>query len=334
MQGDNLFETLALNLLNFLKPDFPASADDRPAWEADAEMQPAHDQTPDGWLDYLTWQSRSIKLLPTTDDTLCECYFAQGRALTDTFKNEPHYAYKRDEKLGLLVWQFNEDRALWRDSHALFNLAEGAPYQLPPAFTFLARLVREGALERQRLYRLQILGQCLESGQPTIHFWRNERWPLRVEYLNEKPLLESLRAALQLSEDLAKALQSGTYQLAKNLLEFVAERQARKEDIRPVANHLSPEAHYWSRLETPFKQLLAQLPNDQATDQDGEVSYGATELPRWAETLRTTAREAFDHATGSGSCGKVQRQCASAKNNVRVRLVYTAQPTARAKKAF
>jgi CRISPR system Cascade subunit CasA len=249
MQGDSLFETLSLNLLNLIRTDFPQSGDDLPAWEKEKIWQPQHDQTPDGMLEYLTWQSRAIRLLPNESGDLRECHFAQGRAIREDFKLEPTYAYKRDQKLGLLVWQFAEDRALWRDSHALFNLSNDAPFQIPQALHHLAKLLRESALDRRRLYRLQILGQCLESGQPTIHFWRNERLPLSADYLNEKPLLDKLRGAITISEKIAEVLQSGVYSLARALLQFIADRQPDKKDVKQMIKHLQTESEVLSKLE-------------------------------------------------------------------------------------
>jgi CRISPR system Cascade subunit CasA len=299
MHGDNLFETLALNLLNLLRTDFPQSEQDQAVWEKLAPWKPEHDQTPDGLLEYLTWQSRAIRLLPDENGQLRECYFAQGRSIIESFKIEPTYAYERDKKLGLLVWQLKEGRAMWRDSHALFNLSVDGPFQIPQALHHLARLVRENTLERERLYRLQVLGQCLESGQPTIHFWRNDRLPLSAEYLNEKALLDKLRAAIDLGEDTAKALQSGVYSLARALLEFISGRQPDKKDIQQMAAHLQTESFYWSQLETHFKRLLTDLPNDRSRDEDGETVYGDRVLADWARVLRSTASEAFHIATRS-----------------------------------
>ncbi len=321
MQGDNLFETLSLNLLNLLRTDFPQSDDDLPAWEKDAAWRPQHDQTPDGIFEYLTWQSRAIKLLPDENGDLRECYFAQGRAIHDNFKTEPMYAYRRDTKQGLIVWQLDEDRVVWRDSHALLNLSDDAPFQIPQALHHLARLVREKALSRDKLYRLQVLGQCLESGQPTIHFWRNERLPLRADYLNEKALLDKLRSGVTLSEEVAKALQSGVYSLAKAILEFIADRQPDTKDVKRMIAHLQTEAFYWSQLEAPFKQLLADLPTDQTQNGDGEIVYGEYALAEWARTLERTAKEAFHITTRSlDGSSRALKAVAIAERNFHARL--------------
>jgi hypothetical protein len=231
------------------------------------------------------------------------------------------YAYKRDQKHGLLVWQFNEDRVVWRDSHALFNLSDDAPFQIPQALHHLARLAREKTLRREKLYRLQILGQCLESGQPTIHFWRNERLLLRADYLNEKSLLDKLRSGVTSSEKVAKVLQSGVYSLAKALLEFIADRQPDTKDVKQMIAHLQAESFYWSRLEAPFKQLLADLPADQTQDDEGEIVYGARSLAEWARVLERMAKEAFHIATRSlDGSSRMLKAVAVAERNFHVRL--------------
>src|SRR5262249_1174695 len=69
-KGDNLFQTLMLNLVHYSADDempfaFKAKAD-RPAWERDDEPRPV-DRRYDGYLDLLTWQSRRVKLVAERD---------------------------------------------------------------------------------------------------------------------------------------------------------------------------------------------------------------------------------------------------------------------------
>lgn len=321
LQGDSLFETLCLNLLSLIKPDFPKVGDDKPIWELDENWQPQKNQIPNGLSEYLTWQSRSIRLLADGESGLQECYFAQGRVLLEGFKNEPIYAYRRNEQEGLKVWQFDKERVVWRDSHALFDLSDNAPFQIPAAFNYVARLAREGFLPTRRPYRLQILGQCTEPGKAIVHFWRNESLPLRIEYLNEESLLYKLREAVTLSEDVAKVLYNGTRLLAKALLEFIADRQPDTKDVKQMIAHLQTEAFYWSQLEAPFKQLLADLPTDQTQDDEGETVYGERTLAEWSRALERTAKEAFHIATRSlDGSSRALKAVAVAERNFRARL--------------
>lgn len=303
LQGNNLFETLALNLLNLYKPDFPDFNDDAPVWERKECWQPGHNQKPNGKHEYLSWQSRSIRLLPESDGRVCECYFAQGRALADDWRNEPLFAYRRDEKLGLIVWPFNEARAVWRDSHALFNLSGDAPFQIPQGLRHLAALANEGFLDAHRMYQLQILGQSLESGQPTIHFWRQERLPVKIEYLNRTELLENLRQALNLGEEAARKVQQSLWALARLLIapasDSKAARQPDKKDVGNIVDSFGALPHYWSQLESPFKRLLLDLPQDERVDEWGDVYYGEKELPSWARMLQETALQSFRIASRS-----------------------------------
>jgi CRISPR system Cascade subunit CasA len=302
MQGNNLFETLALNLLNLLKPDFASFDDDLPSWESGEDWQPAHNQMPSGILDYLTWQSRSIKLLPTENGSVRECFFAQGRALPDDWRNELMYAYKRDDKQGLIVWQFNGDRAVWRDSHALFNISPNAPFQIPQAPHHLASLHRNGFVEQHRIFQLQVLGQCLESGQPTIHFWRQERLPLHLDYLNEPSLREQLGEAIQVAEGTAQDLQQSLWQLAKLLLATNSNkkdaRQPDKKDVKNLVDSFRCLSHYWSQLEPEFRCLLADLPEDRI-EESGDMQYGKNVLPQWVHSVKEIAEDSFSIATRS-----------------------------------
>src|SRR5262249_55170132 len=87
--------------------------------------------------------------------------------------------------------------------------------------------------------------------------------------------------------------------LAKELIEYIAERQARGEDIKPVSEYLSSEALYWAQLQPPFRRLLTDLPNDVSEDDEGEIEYGRKQMPVWARTLREVANEAFHITTRS-----------------------------------
>src|SRR4030042_1009376 len=66
VQGNNLFETLMLNLHCYNRDDaepFDMDKDDAPAWERNEETL-TQDRFPKGYLDLLTWQNRRVKLHP------------------------------------------------------------------------------------------------------------------------------------------------------------------------------------------------------------------------------------------------------------------------------
>jgi len=312
--GGNLFDTLTMNLLNLFSGDFPTVGDDKPCWEGDGTIKPEDGVTPNGLLDYLTWQSRCLRLLPNdathNPPVVCECFLAQGKSLQEGLKMDPMLAYRRDEKRGLLVWIFNEDRSVWRDSHALLNLRNDAPFQLPRALNRVAVLVREGALSRKSRYQLAVLGQRLEKGQPTVHFWRHERMSLPVAYLDDPELVDALRTALDAAESVGylfhrkwirlpereKQARGPLWELGEMLLSSKDDSGA---DADPVVKSLAPARLYWSRLEVPFRQFLEDLPGDVDTAEEVQSEHRERTLEAWRKTLRRTARNAFDETTRS-----------------------------------
>lgn len=322
LQGNSLFETLCLNLLNLINSNFPAAGEDKPLWELDENWDPKKRQSLNGVAEYLTWPTRSIKLSISEDGEIRECYFAQGNVLPEGFTDEPLYAYRRNDQEGLRVWQFDKEKVVWRESHALFDLSDNAPFRIPAAFNYVARLAREGVFPSRRPYRLQILGQCTESGKAIVHFWRSETLPLHFEYLNDKSLLDKLRAAITLSEDVDKVLYNCVFALAKALFEFTSARTPDLEkDVKPLAKHLNTRAFYWSQLETHFKQLLTDLPDDQSQDEEGETVYGMRALAEWARVLKRTAEDAFQIATRSlDGSSRALKAVAIAQNSFNYKL--------------
>jgi hypothetical protein len=81
--------------------------------------------------------------------------------------------------------------------------------------------------------------------------------------------------------------------LAEAMLPTIGGKADRKA-VDGLVDHLAPERRYWSKLEVPFRKLLAALPDDL---DPATGAYGRRELPAWAETLRKTARDSFEEAT-------------------------------------
>ncbi|MGI8554186.1 MAG: type I-E CRISPR-associated protein Cse1/CasA, partial [Dehalococcoidia bacterium] len=138
VRGRNLFETLMLNLYRYSpENDQPwpfKRSEDRPAWERGGDTRPV-DRRPDGYLDLLTWQSRRIRLWPEEEGSgqvvVRRATVMKGFQIRDGWSRsgqEPMIAFTKRLKaqpgqdptppLG-----FREDRALWRDSVALFESA-------------------------------------------------------------------------------------------------------------------------------------------------------------------------------------------------------------------
>lgn len=285
VEGETLFETQALNLLRYPSETvMPQYANDRPSWEMDDPFTPAR-SVAHGYLDYLTWQSRRIVLMPeaaASGVVVRQMTTAPGLRL-DRAVADPMKYYRRDEKRGPLVVRFNEHRALWRDSAALLQL-EASGYLPPRVFDWLATLVDRGYLEASQTRRYLALGMA--NDRAGVHFCRTERMPLPLAYLQDEKLVEHLQEALEMADSCGRQLWGATRTLARFVLspqsDAESARQPAPKDLQALTRQWAVERRYWSRLEIPFRETMEALPK--APEQA---------LSDWRGILLRTAREAF-----------------------------------------
>ena len=271
VRGDSLFETLWLNLTIFsTKEPISSLAEDAPVWErppAEPHKQPSR---PRGYLDYLTWQSRTLRLHPEEESgqvMVRRVSYAQGRKLeTTTGFFDPMMAFfRRDEKDAFQPVRFNEFRDLWRESAALFQVSEQHQKydRAPTCLHSLAASELREVLPRSARYRLSAFGLCTDKAK--VNFWRHESLPLPVAYLDNVQLVESLKQALALAEAVAsEALRKAAWATAANWLTASPEMNPDTDRVRAVVDSFAPERQYWSRLERPLCELLIALAADGA----------------------------------------------------------------------
>jgi len=289
VQGDTLFESLALNMVRY--PDdrfFVQRSGDRPAWEMDDPHTPERG-VPLGYLDHLTWQNRRILLLPESHSGGIEVRrmtVAPGlrldRAVLDTMKH-----YRQDKKRGPLPLRFREDRVLWRDSAALFKLrSEG--WRPPVTFDWLAELVDMEVLSKALTQRTLALGMA--NNQAKVEFYRSDRFPLPLAYLQKRSLVEVLDTALGMADQVSRQLWGAERTLATYLLAPDADRadarRPAREDLDRVMAPWGTDRIYWSRLEVGFWRTMERIPGD---------CEGALEA--WQGMLWRTSWEGLENST-------------------------------------
>ncbi len=305
VKGSNLFQTLMLNLCRYAPEqgdpwDFNRDHD-IPAWERDKAPHAEH-RNPAGYIDLLTWQSRRIRLQPETGQdgsTVVKNvvimkgaqppnnFGLRNRETMLAFRSNPHAKGQQDP---WPVVTFREDRALWRDSHALMYSTNAESVQ-PKTFTWVADLASEGIIPYSQIVPVDVFG--LGSTRAKIDFWRHERLPLPLAYLKDKQLADTLRDVLDLTETTAQNLNRAMWTMATRMLAAGPDRKLKAEDVRNLSDHLGAGRAYWSQLETPFKRLLVELPDDK----DEESEYGGVQIGKWKSTLRHALWKAFREST-------------------------------------
>jgi CRISPR system Cascade subunit CasA len=292
LAGASLFETVLLNMVDY-DPEagvpFRSPGTDRPEWERD-EPPGDVERLPEGYLDWLTWLSWVIRLVPEEGPNgtrVRRARVVRGAHLPrgeDESQFETMVGYRIDDKLGSLPVPLRRERAVWRDSAALFQRAEkGVP---PKTLVQVSERVEDGALERKTTYPLGVYGVAFE--QANALFWRLERLPLPLAYLDDRTLYGKLRTALGLAEGAAQALRFATQALAAHLLSVSLEGKldrASRDRVERRTAGLGAERQYWARLEPFFTRFVV----DQATGSDAA-------LADWAEQVLDAARNSFEAA--------------------------------------
>ncbi len=336
VRGDNLFETLMLNLHRYDgengEPFDFNNAEDLPAWEQTEQTQ-SKERSHKGYADLLTWQSRRLKLQPEIleNGSVVVRRFAQMRGYYSSKDLEPinyetmvAFRNNPNAKSGERAWFeicFDENKALWRDSLTLFqnvkpSETKGKSKKVPAetrrakTLNWLKQLVEAVSLENRKKLAVDFLGITAVNADCKI--WRHERFVLPLAYLGDDKISQrlfiELGKALSLAEEVAFVLKRCSQELATLLLAEHADHKAgrqpdKKKDVNPLAASFGIEAFYWSRLETPFKALMLALPDDmrEEIDEDGdkEILYDEKELPKWRKFLHDMAEAALLNTTRS-----------------------------------
>ncbi|WP_435193191.1 type I-E CRISPR-associated protein Cse1/CasA [Streptomyces sp. NRRL F-5630] len=188
LEGDNLHETLLLNLIAGDTPGVHAAKADRPAWRAEASgPAPALDlgQRPYGLRDLYTWQSRRIRLHHDADgvhgvvlaygDGL-EPHNRHGHEPMTSWRRSPAQEKKRQESLVYLPREHDPSRMAWRGMDGLLAGREtgtaqgpdGAERLAPKVVQWAAQLTTEGLLPRGYLIRTRVIGARYGTQQSVI----------------------------------------------------------------------------------------------------------------------------------------------------------------------
>jgi hypothetical protein len=204
---------------------------------------------------------------------------------------DPLKLYRLDEKRGALCLRYVEERALWRDSAALFRLrrgeASGGLWRPPASLLWIYELLTSGILAEEDLgTRPRLVAFGMANDQAKIHFYREDRLPLRAEYLQDEIVFGHLERLLDLAEAVCRQLWGAAQTMARLSLSPEADqkggREPAPEDVSRLMASWAVERDYWSQLEIPFLQIMAELPDDPPAG-----------VRAWRDVLSRVAWDAF-----------------------------------------
>ena len=283
--GDNLFQTLALNLIVYYRDKpMPIQDDDGvsldlPFWErkklVEATERDKDGTTPLGYLDYLTWQCRKIRLLPDEDfQTVSFCQMQQNFKLKENLNIfDPFKVYIAGEK-GFYAPDLKSHISLWRNSHTILrqNTKPDEIANLSKHLTKISDAISNSEIEGRRKYSFSIIGIINE--QANVETWINETMPIPLTYFDNEDLIENVELSIKFAEEIGIKLKDSIKRLADLLKTKLANFPAM--------------SFYWSTLELKFQSLLSGLPNDKDAAMRG-----------WFAEVLNVADDAFNQTANS-----------------------------------
>lgn len=281
VRGKTLQETLLLNLMQYnpeIERPCVRTGEDLPAWERNS--QPASERIPAGYIDYLTYQWRRVRLFVESDQAVRVASHAGDRLPKDIspVRWECGMAYVKNSK-GLFTVRLNLSRSLWRDSAVFLQSSDTG--NCPRIIEWLA----ESQIGTSNRLNLQIVGLTVDNAKPLG--WASEQFSAPIAYLKQKSLWQALVIALQFAEahqQVFRSFKGSPYSaLAKEL---------NHPDASSFAKSLEGESRYWTALDRAFQPFLNALTEDKTIDGNG-TTYGCRKLPEWQVTVQNAARTAF-----------------------------------------
>ena len=298
VRGQTLFESLLLNTLTQNEEGYMVLRGTIilgvPQWEIESPSTiQSSDAEPNGYLDYLSFPSRAIELIPSRDNgkvLICNIRYTEGLRLDGSLeKYEPFMALRLSEAVkkqqtDISPWfplRFSEDKALWRDSLALIRGIEPGESELQTKTSEVTAAAVCRTLRERRIdgdipedYAVSLLASGQATEQKKWYFWRQERFPVPTQLLESEAAVMILRDGLFVTEETARSLNSTLTQV------FLAAGEDPKK-WKPTAYM----ERYWSALDLPFRALLRDL------------GSGETAIAAWNTVVRREALATFDAAT-------------------------------------
>lgn len=319
-RGATLFATLMLNLHRYDGEDgAPWDFDpdeDLAAWERPVASGPKRawqegvNRAPTGYIDQLTWQSRRARLIPQREGdavVVRRAVMMRGHGFPedwDDAQREPMLAFrinrsaKADDPSPWITLTFDPDRALWRNSLALYQSVKDETRR-PRMADWIADLRQEGLLPDTQAYAVDIFGMATNKSK--IDLWRHERLPLPLELLIDATLAPLISNALAAAEDAARQLRPGFDErqssgarkkvnkprplqlFGRAMLAPDDGREPDRQDVANLVASLDLDERYWSRLEAPFRDFLVDLPAERERA-----------LAAWLDAVDRAATDAFE----------------------------------------
>lgn len=269
--GATLAKTILLNSIAKRNWELDARNEDAPAWDRPPPGIDPEARDPDGTLDWLTWQSRRVRLF-TSGATVDRVMITPGDhpATRQRWECEPYVPFRKsDHKKGDTYnpVRLSTTRQAWRD---LYSIVATTDEQLGATVVeqLAHRLDTEGGL-----LTIEVAGTVTDMTHQNILDWRSDRFEVPLMIAVDERARETLQVAIELATDVARDVRRG-------VRTSVTTETSGKEGDGWAEECVQV---YWAALASRFPNLLHGL--GQGTVDDASHA--------WQQDVRTAVKAAM-----------------------------------------
>jgi len=266
LQDKNLFRNLLLNTVIYSDPDKLKS--DLPAWERDEIVEPA-ERIPTGWIDHLTWQSKSIRLIEA-QECVKNVIIADGYKLPKGLHRrlfEIMVAFNESKRKGksdpFPAIEFDDNKVIWRNFNSLLNTIHNpnGAKNIGQLSKITSRISNK---DENQLTPMTLIG--IISDQAKYKYIRQESFPLDPKILEKEEFHANLNEILNIAERGGKALHRAVFDFFRTVDPNFSTKQDLKRDdfdeINKSVKNSNIENAYWGRIEHGFRRKMFELSKD------------------------------------------------------------------------
>jgi CRISPR system Cascade subunit CasA len=265
VMGDNLFDTLCLNMSLFGERPEEDELEDKPVWEKPQFFIPKKEGTvPLGPLDILTWQSRWILLKPEEDFSFKQCLIRQGYIFHDS-SLEPMSMYDVDDKGEQRPRKLDLLKNNWKDYQAIVSNIEVKNKQLKIRKPLAISSLNHVRIKDDEIFTIDVFGMATDKSE--VKGWRQQSWPLRPNFLEDEHVYECVCYITTTTNEIWSGLRCAVGQIAS-----VLAGSQNKDKIAKTANYFREKisVFYWPVMSKEFQDLTYAMVNS--------VSYNGSEI--------------------------------------------------------
>jgi CRISPR system Cascade subunit CasA len=281
LKGKNLFDTLMLNMViyNESSPFDQEISEDKPFWERSLDEKKDLDEDksgryPIGYLDYLTFQSRRIWLIPEEKNGefyISHFYQRQGEKIIIDWDLAPFKVYSKREKGEFkgkyLPINLQANKQVWRDLDTLISLNDKQDRYLSPfVLKNISSLIERDIIPYSSRYNIELYGIIRDPKKAAkIISFHHSCIPLPLILLKtefNKQYINTIKLYIEKIEKILKVLSEYVFNSSKEYLFPNTEgipNKNQKEQIEKIIANSQIKIKYYGSLEIPFTQFLDDL---------------------------------------------------------------------------